>query len=120
MSFCHVTLKVKDLDASIRFYTEVVGLPIDRRYQAGPDAEIAFLGSGETKVELICNKNQPDAMIGNGVSVGFKVEDVPEKFDSLKGTDIPVISGIIQPNPHVRFFYVADPDGFQVQFLDNL
>lgn len=120
MSFCHVTLKVKDLDASIRFYTEVVGLPIDKRYQAGPDTEIAFLGSGETKVELICNKNQPDAIIGNGVSVGFKVESVPEKFDSLKGTDIPVISDIIQPNPHVSFFYVTDPDGFRVQFLENL
>jgi len=120
MSFCHVTLKVKDLDASIRFYTEVVGLPIDRRYQAGPDNEIAFLGSGETKVELICNKNQPDAMTGNGVSIGFKVEDVPEKLDSLKDTDISVISDIIQPNPHVRFFYVADPDGFRVQFLENL
>ena len=120
MSFRHVTLTVKDLDASIRFYTEVVGLPVDRRYQAGPDTEIAFLGSGETKVELIRNKNQPDAVIGNGVSIGFEVESVPEKFNSFQGTDIPVISDIMQPNPHVRFFYVADPDGFRVQFIENL
>lgn len=120
MSFCHVTLTVKDLDASIHFYTEVVGLPIDRRFQAGPYTEIAFLGSGETKVELICSKNQPNLMIGNGVSIGFKVESVPEKFASIKGGEIPVISDIIQPNPHVRFFYVADPDGFRVQFLENL
>ena len=110
MSFRHVTLTVKNLDRSIRFYTEVVGLP----------AEIAFLGSGETKVELIRNKNQPDAVIGNGVSIGFEVESVPEKFNSFQGTDIPVISDIMQPNPHVRFFYVADPDGFRVQFIENL
>ncbi len=119
MRFRHVTLTVKDLDASIRFYTEVVGLPVDRRYQAGPNTEIAFLGAGETKVELIRHKNEPDAIIGNGVAVGFEVVSVSEKFDSLKGTYIPVISYIIQPNPHVRFFYVADPDGFRVQFLEN-
>ena len=59
-------------------------------------------------------------MIGNGVSIGFKVESVPEKFASIKGDEILVISDIIQPNPHVRFFYVADPDGFRVQFLENL
>lgn len=120
MSFCHVTLTVKDLDASIRFYTEVVGLPIDRRYQSGTDTEIAFLGSGETKVELIHCKNQPDAMIGNGVSIGFDVESVPEKLAGIKGSEIPIVSDIIQPNLRVRFFYVTDPDGFRVQLLENL
>lgn len=120
MRFCHVTLTVKDLDASVRFYTEVVGLPVDRRYQTGPDTEIAFLGPGETKVELVCHRGRPDVTIGNGVSIGFEVESVREKFSSFQGTDIPVIGDIVQPNPHVRFFYVADPDGFRVQFLENL
>lgn len=118
MSFCHVTLTVKDLDASIRFYTEVAGLPVDKRYQAGPDTEIAFLGAGDTKVELICSKNQPDAIIGNGVSIGFKVDSVPQKLESLKGSGITVLSDIIQPNPHVRFFFVADPGGYRVQFIE--
>ncbi len=120
MKFCHVTLRVQDLDASIRFYTDVVGLPIDKRYQAGPDTEIVFLGSGETKVELICYKNQPAATVGSGISIGFEVANVPEKFNSLKGTDTPVVGEIIRPNPHVRFFYVTDPDGLRVQFLENI
>ncbi len=120
MKFCHVTLRVQDLDASICFYTNVVGLSIDKRYPAGPDTEIAFLGSGETKVELICYKNQPAATVGSGISIGFEVTNALEKLNSLKGTDTPVVSDIIQPNPHVRFFYVTDPDGLRVQFLENI
>lgn len=119
MKFCHVTLTVKDLDASLGFYTGIVGLAIDKRYQAGPDTAIAFLGAGETKVELICYKDRPAAMIGNGISMGFEVEGLAEKLESLQAAGIPIISGIIQPNPHVRFFYVADPDGYRVQFLEN-
>lgn len=120
MGFCHVTLAVKDLEASLRFYTETVGLPVVRRFLAGPDTEIAFLGAGETKVELVCGKNRPEAIVGNGISIGFEVEDVPAKFQVLKSGGIQVISDIIQPTPHVRFFYVADPDGFRVQFLENM
>ena len=120
MNFCHVTLTVKDLDASIRFYTEVAGLPVHRRYPAGPGTEIAFLGNGETKIELIHQKDRPDAVIGNGVSIGFEVESAPEKLKSLQAAGVPVIGDMIQPNPHVRFFYAADPDGFREQFIENL
>ena len=118
--FCQATLTVRDLDASVRFYNEVVGLPIDRRGPAGPDGELAFLGDGETKVELICYEGRPEAIVGNGACLGFRVESVPETLERLRGGGIPVVSDIIQPNPHVRFFYALDPDGFRVQFVEDL
>jgi len=45
------TIRVKDIDASVKFYEDVVGLTISRRFKAGPDTEIAFMGDGETKVD---------------------------------------------------------------------
>lgn len=120
MRFCHVTLTVKDMDASIRFYTEVVGLPIVSRYQAGAGMEIAFLGEGETKVELICNANSYNAVVGSAMSIGFEVESVPDKLNCLKHCGVPTVSDIVQPNASVRFFYAADPDGFRVQFLEHM
>ncbi len=120
MSFVYTTLTVKDLEASLDFYTKIVGLPIDRRFPAGPGTEIAFLGDGETKVELICYQNQPAAAVGNAVSLGFRVDSLVEKLSQVRDAGIPVVSDIIQPNPHVRFFYVTDPDGFRIQFSENL
>ena len=62
--------------------------------------ELAFMGDGETKVELICSKNAPATIIGNGVSIGFEVKSAAAKLESLKGVGVPVVSEIIQPNPH--------------------
>lgn len=120
MCFRHITLTVKDLEASIDFYTNIVGLHLDSRYPAGAGTEIAFLGAGATKVELICYGKPQEEPLGMGVSIGFEVEDVPQKLESLKAAGIPILSEIIQPNPQIRFFFAADPDGFQVQFLEAL
>ncbi|MDD4797550.1 MAG: VOC family protein [Eubacteriales bacterium] len=120
MKFCHVTLSVRDLDASIRFYTEVVGLPVNKRYPAGPGTEIAFLGGGETQVELICDRDRPAPVAGDGISIGFEVDSVPALFDRLRAAGIAIVSGILAPSPHVRFFFVTDPEDFRVRFLENV
>lgn len=44
---------VKNLEESLKFYKEIVVLNVSRSFKAGPEVEIAFLGDGKTKVELI-------------------------------------------------------------------
>ena len=55
MSFCWCTVNVENMEESIAFYKEVVCLELVERFKVGSDMEIAFLGSRETKVELIYN-----------------------------------------------------------------
>ena len=40
MKFCWCTIGVKDMDASVKFYQEIVGLHISRRFAAGPGLEM--------------------------------------------------------------------------------
>ena len=56
MVFCWSTLMVKDLERSLGFYRDLLGLPVTRRFAAGPEREIVFLGDGETKIELVCHR----------------------------------------------------------------
>lgn len=119
MKFCWTTLMVKDMETSLAFYREVVGLPLSRRIPAGPGMEIAFLGGGETKVELIANAAKTEINIGPDISMGFLVASVDEKMDELNAKGIAIHSGPFQPNPHTRFFYVLDPDGVRIQFVEQ-
>jgi len=120
MKFCWCTLTVGDMEASLRFYREIVGLPMVERHAAGPDTEIAFLGEGETRVELLRSPRQPAPGGREGVSLGFAVDSLEETLAFVKSRGVEVESGPFQPNPHVRFFFVRDPDGVRVQFVETL
>ena len=147
MQFCWTTLHVQDMEASLKFYQEVVRLPLNRRFAAGPGREIAFLGEDATQVELVydaqahakgrvnppadenANSGAPSpahpstysggAGAGPSVSLGFRVADLDAQLREVAAQGIAVHSGPHQPNPAIRFFYVADPDGLLVQFVEE-
>ena len=119
MKFCWTTLMVKDMEESLKFYQEIVGLSIDRRFKAGPGSEIVFLGKGETKVELISNEANKEVNFGKDISLGFEVDSLDDMLAFVKEKGAAVHSGPFQPNPHVRFFYVMDPNGLKIQFVEN-
>lgn len=119
MKFCWTTLMVKDMEESLKFYKEVVGLKEKRRFPAGPGSEIAFLGDGETEVELISSAQKREIQIGADISLGFEVPSVEQKLASLKEQGIAIHSGPFSPNPHITFFYVQDPNGLKIQFVEN-
>ena len=119
MKFRHVTLSVKDLEASLRFYQDIVGLEITRRFSSGVDSEIAFVGSGDTEVELISRANRKIAEPGKGITMGFETESLDDTIALLREKGYETSGEITSPNPSVSFFFAKDPDGYNVQFLKN-
>lgn len=120
MKFCWTTLTVDNMEDSLKFYQEIVGLPISKKYPAGPGVEICFLGEGETKIELICDTNQSFPKNVGRVSLGFEVASLDEKIKFIREKGIAIADGPFQPNPHIKFFFVKDPNGFSVQFVENM
>ncbi|MGH4118794.1 VOC family protein [Clostridium sp.] len=120
MKFCWSTLKVKNLEESLKFYTDIVGLSAGRRFNAGPEKEIAFLGEGETKIELVCDKISKEVSFGQDISLGFEVNSVDEMIAFVKAEGIDIQDGPFQPNPHTKFFYILDPNGLKIQFVENI
>ena len=119
MKFCWVTLRVKNMEESVAFYTDIVGLKVQRRLSHAPGNEIVFLGEGETQVELICNLQKPETDMGQDISLGFVVESVDTMMNDLMSRGIAIHSGPFQPNPKVKFFYLQDPNGLKIQFVEN-
>lgn len=119
MKFCWTTLTVRDLAESLKFYQEIVGLKLMNRFTAGPGVEIVFLGEGETQIELLYNEAKTDINIGEDISLGFEVDCLDRFMAFVQERGIAIDSGPFQPNPHMRFFFVKDPNGLKVQFVEN-
>ncbi|WP_313341475.1 VOC family protein [Sedimentibacter sp.] len=118
MKFLWTTIHVKNMEESLKFYQEVVGLKLSDRFNAGP-MEISFLGEGDTKLELICSEKFQNFNPGNGVSMGFKVESLDAALNMVKEKGYEVITGPLQPNPHIKYFIFLDPNGYKVQFAEQ-
>lgn len=119
MKFLWTTLYVKNMEESLRFYQDIVGLTLEKRFGHGPNAEMCFLGDGETKIELIYQKDCQEIDPGKTISLGFSVASLDEKLDFVKEKGVPVHSGPFQPAPNVRFFFVLDPNGLKIQFVEG-
>ena len=119
MKFCWATLTVKNMEESLKFYQEIVGLELESRFQAGPGLEIAFLGKGETKVELKSSEHPTEVNVGKDICLGFSTDCLDEKMEFVKSKGIEIHSGPFQPSPTIRFFYVLDPNGLKIQFVEQ-
>lgn len=111
----HVTIHSKDMEASVKFYTEVVGLSVRNKIENGP-MKITFLTSysNDTAIEIIGDAE--GSFEGKGISVGFKADDVDKKRSELEEKGL-------NPSPMVvhgpaKFFFVKDPNGFTIQFTN--
>lgn len=118
MRMCWCTLLVKDLEKSLDFYGNVLGLQVRRRYKTPEDLEIAFLSDGEmSEVELIHNPHVP-AYAGRGISMGFVVDSLSDTMERFGRLGIEIIKGPIEVGSGVKFFYVLDPDGLEIQLVE--
>ena len=119
MKFIFATIHVKSLEDSIRFYEDVMGMKLVRRFSGGAGIDIAFLADGPAEMELICDRNAKLPVYGEWPSLGFAVDDLDQAMKDMATHGIEIVSGPFQPNPATRFFFIKDPDGIQLEIIEQ-
>ena len=124
MRILHTMLRVGDLQRSIQFYTEVLGMRLLRQKDY-PDGEftLAFLGygdeAGNTVIELTYNWGTDHYDLGNGFGhIALEVDDVYKATDEIKrrGGKILREAGPMNAGTTIISF-VEDPDGYQIELI---
>lgn len=124
MRLLHTMLRTGDLDKSIAFYTEVLGMKLLRRndYPAGKFT-LAFVGygeeSGHTVLELTYNWGVSSYEIGTAYGhIAIEVDDVYAACEAIraKGGQVLREAGPMNAGTTIIAF-VADPDGYKIELI---
>lgn len=124
MRLLHTMIRVGDLDRSIRFYTDVLGMKL-LRHKEYPDGKftLAFLGYGDernnTVLELTYNWGVENYNIGNAFGhLAIEVDDVYRAAERIRemGGEIIREPGPMNAGTTILAF-VKDPDGYEIELL---
>jgi len=124
MRLLHTMLRVVNLDASINFYTDIMGMTLLRKKDY-PDGRftLAFLGYGNesenTVLELTHNWDADSYEIGTAYGhIAIEVDDVYAACDKIKSGGGKVVreAGPMKHGSTILAF-VEDPDGYKVELL---
>jgi len=124
MRLLHTMIRSGNLDRSIEFYTQVLGMTLLRRKDY-PDGKftLAFVGYGEeannTVIELTYNWGVDSYEIGNGFGhLALEVDDVYAACVEIKNKGGKVIREAGPMNAGTTIIaFVADPDGYQIELI---
>ena len=125
MRILHTMIRVGDLDKSIAFYTEVLGMKLLRRKEY-PDGKytLAFVGYGEESegavIELTHNWGVSSYELGTGYGhIAIQVDDILKACEAAAAKGGKLVYGPALHGETTWIAFVEDPDGYKIEFVER-
>ena len=123
MKFAHAMIRVADIDKSMRFYCDLLGLKVAKTMDL-EDCRLYYLTDsfGNTHIELTHNHETPDGGYKNGSAFGhfaFETEDLDEFTKKLRsmGYDYTEPPFMLE-ELGIRISFIEDPDGNAIEVIE--
>ncbi len=121
MGLGHIVLAVDDLEASIDFYRDVLGMRISDFVQIerppGNKMRMAFFHCNPRHHSLAFMAAKPAKRLNHFMLQAQSLNDVGSTYDLCQAQDIRIARGLGRhTNDHMVSFYMYTPSGFQVEF----
>jgi lactoylglutathione lyase len=120
--FLHTRMRVSDMDQTINFYTNVLGLEVLERKVSPRGSHLAFLKvpNSEELIEL-CSfpPSGPVRVQEDLVHLAFQVERLDDVIEQLGTKQIRITDGPTTSSSGSRFIFIDAPDGYEVELIER-
>lgn len=114
-TFRHTNFNVLDLQRSLDFYREALGLTEVRRIE-NPDFTIVYLGDGVSDFQLeltwLKDRKEPYNLGENEFHTAFSTADMDAALAKHKK-----MGCVVYENPAMGIYFIADPDGYWLEVI---
>jgi lactoylglutathione lyase len=118
----HTRMRVSDMDQTIRFYQEVLGLEVLERKTSPRGSHLAFLAvpNSQELIEL-CSfpASGPVKVQEDLVHLAFEVDNLDETIRQLTAKQIKITDGPTTSSSGGRFLFIDAPDGYEIELIER-
>ena len=118
----HTRMRVSDMDQTVRFYTEVLGLEVLERKTSPRGSHLAFLKvpNSDELIEL-CSfpPSGPVTVQADLVHLAFQVENLDGTIHALQTKGITITDGPTTSSSGSRFIFIDAPDGYEIELIER-
>lgn len=123
----HVSVRTSDMDRSVAFYTELLGMTFVRSKEIPQwNAAVAFLASDNGNLlELLWYRDQtrfevPQLEAAVFDHLSFAVEDVDAVIEECRKRDVPILDEPFRLAPGgSKLAFILDPDGTRIELIER-
>lgn len=117
----HTRYRVADLEKTVSFYKDVIGLTEVRRHKSPRGSELVFLKApqGEELVEICCYPASGPVIIGPDLThLAFEVDDIREFAAHAAAKGFPLSDGPTE-SASGWFAFIDAPEGYEVELIQR-
>jgi lactoylglutathione lyase len=118
----HTRMRVSDMEQTIAFYREVLGLEVIERKTSPRGSHLAFLKvpNSDELIELTSfPPSGPVKVQEDLVHLAFQVESLDETIASLTATGVKITDGPTRTASGSRFLFIDAPDGYEIELIER-
>ncbi len=118
----HTRMRVSDMEQTIAFYTDVLGLEVLERKVSPRGSHLAFLKvpNSEELIELTSfPPSGPVKVQEDLVHLAFQVESLDDTIASLNTQGVKITDGPTQSSSGSRFIFIDAPDGYEIELIER-
>jgi lactoylglutathione lyase len=120
--FLHARMRVNDLERTVRFYEDALGLKVTSRRVSPRGAQVAFLSMPGTDADLeICQlPNSPPVQVQPDLMhLAFEVADLAAFTAELARKGYPLTDGPTRTSSGSLLAFIDAPEGYEIEFIQR-
>ena len=120
--YLHTRFRVSDIDKSISFYQDVLGMEVIEQKTSPRGSKLVFLKFPDMDCELeLCSF--PDSgsvhVPEDLVHLAFEVDDLEVCIEKLNAADVSITEGPLETSNGTKFIFTEDPDKYEIELMNH-
>ena len=116
----HTRYRVNDLEKTVNFYTDVLGLKEIRRHKSPRGSELVFLETpgSEELIEICSYPASGPVVVGPDLThLAFEVEDLEQFAKDAAAKGFPLSDGPTTTSTGTVFAFIDAPEGYEIELI---